>query len=505
MLRVLPCLPVFSSAPVDTSPASTSSAVVESEVLAASFSCGGQPTYRDPAWLHMLGEGEDPWERFITEDQSAARQCLVEARMGTLITHQVMSVLPPRRDEPVAVLLHFMPVYDAQQPPQVIAIAVTGEVLAEPTSWMLSQTRRHRMETLGRMTMGIAHDFNNLLSGILGHAELLKELPFYTQASGASREHIDIIERAALDGAELVGKIQRFIRQEKEVRYKPLDLREILNDSITLTRPYWYNEPRRRGIQIELYTQLNAVPPISGSGSELREVFVNMILNAVQAMPHGGRLRLLCDYDGIQKRVKVVIQDTGTGMKPETRVRIFEPLFTTKGEQGTGMGLAVAYGIIQSHDGEIDVSSQFGKGSVFHLSFPVASATPAAEPAFDEQQSRQQVRVLIVDDEAMVSSVLSKLLTIRGHAVTIASSGAEALECTARHTYDIVITDLGMPEMNGRMLAERLRARYPALPILLLSGDTEPGAADTVITEVLAKPFRIEQIDAAVQRALSVS
>ncbi len=499
MLRELPRPPVFSPVPVEPDSAH-SDPVVAAEVLAASFSPDGRATYRDPAWKHLLGGEDDAWIHLLTADQTAARQCLAEAAQGTLVTHQVMSVERAERDAPVPVLLHFVPVY-ALEPRAVVAVSVTGEALAEPASWMLAQTRRHRMETLGRMTMGIAHDFNNLLSGVLGHAELLKDLAPYRDHADL-REHVDTIERAALDGAEIVGRIQRFVRQEKEVEFKPLDLRELLNESITLTRPYWFNEPRRRGIQIELYTQLNTVPPIKGSGSELREVFVNLVLNAVQAMPRGGRLRLVCDHDTLRSEVYVGVQDSGTGMKPEVQARIFEPMFTTKGEQGTGMGLAVAYGIIQAHEGRIEVTSELGKGTIFQISFPLATTKEAERPTESVATTRSAARVLVVDDEPMVSNVLSKLLRRRGHDVTVVDNGRAALAEEARAPYDAVITDLGMPEMNGRTLAEKLRLRRPELPIILLSGDTEPGAVDNVVTAILSKPFRIEEVDATLQRVL---
>ncbi len=483
-------------------PASTDGSFVESELLVASFACNGQAAHRDAVWKHYFGAAADPWERLAPDDRTVARRFVQEAAQGTLFTHQLLTLTVPHRDEPVPVLLNFQPVYGPDVPPRVLAVAVTGEVLAEPTSWMVAQTKRHRLETLGRMTMGIAHDFNNLLSGILGHAELLLEGAGQPLGAAAIAEHVGTIKRAALDGAEVVSKIQRFIRQEKKAHSELLDVREVLNESLALTRPYWYNEPRRQGIQIELYTQLTAVPRIMGSGSELREVFVNMVLNAVQAMPEGGRLRVACRPLTDRRQVEVIIEDTGIGMTDEVAARIFEPLYTTKGEQGTGMGLAVSYGIIQSHEGAVAVQSRPQQGTLFRITLPAAADQRGAREAPSETAPAARGTILLVDDEPMVSGVLAKLLERRGHTVETATGGADALARAAEKRFDVVVTDLGMPEMNGRALAARLHALYPALPILLLSGDTEPGGADDTIAEVLAKPFRIGEVEAALQRAL---
>ncbi len=474
--------------------------VVESVLLVASFAPDGRVSHRDAAWAQFFGDQPEPWLRLVPEDQRAAEQFVLEAGKGILLTHQVLSAGLPERDEPTPVLLNFAPVFGMGTPPPVVAVSVTGEVLAEPTTWMIAQTRRHRLEAIGRMTMGIAHNFNNLLSGMLGNVEWLMENASTLPGAAPFRSHLDTVRRAVLDGADIVGKIQRFIRHEKQTDYEQLDLRELLGESLALTRPYWYNEPRRKGIQIELYSQLSAVPPVAGSGTELREVFVNLILNAVQAMPAGGRLRVACDYDG--RAVNVVVEDTGTGMTDDVMARIFEPLFTTKGEQGTGMGLAVSYGIVQAHEGSMAVHSKPGRGSVFHIALPPAAAQESRRTEAPPETERRTARILVVDDEPMVSSILAKLLERRGHTVVTVEGGAQALERFGQESFDAVITDLGMPDMDGRALARRLRRDHPFLPILLLSGDTEPGAADETISEVLAKPARIERVDEALQRVL---
>ena len=235
--------------------------------------------------------------------------------------------------------------------------------------------------------------------------------------------------------------------------------------------------------------------------AELREVFVNLILNAVQAMPEGGSLRLSTSYrPGTGAQVRIA--DTGLGMSETVRKRIFEPLFTTKGEHGSGMGLAVSYGILQEHEATIDVASKLGEGTAFTLTFPLTRKTTPAPNEKAAELSGASARILLVDDEQMVRAVLTKLLTLRGHTVWAAESGPEALVLTESRPFDLVIVDQAMPEMNGRDLARLLRRRFPNMPIILLTGDTEVGEPDEDINVILSKPFQINEVEATIQKLI---
>lgn len=482
------------------------------EILVATFSPGGEVIERNDAWLVMFGDQEDPWAHLPEDDQQIAIQSIRDAASGILVTNEIFSIQSPERDVPFPVLLNFVPVHlpglDGQ--PSIKAITITGEVLAEPTTWTASQTQRHRLESLGRMAMGIAHDFNNLLSGILGYTELLKTYhkttpAADTEASVSSKDvyldHLDTIERAALDGAALVRKIQQYIRREKQTGFEPLDLPALINDCIAFTRPYWCNEPRRQGIEIELISELSEVPPVIGSATELREVFVNLILNAVQAMPEGGKVTLKTDFDKI-RGVRASISDTGIGMSETVRRRIFEPLFSTKGERGTGMGLAVTYGIVQEHEGTINVTSRLGEGTRFDIIFsPAEKEVRQSEPQIGPSPN-QAARVLVIDDEPLVRSVLSKLLRLHGHTVHTAESGEEALSIAEAESFDIVFVDQAMPGMNGREVAYALRQRFANLPIVLLTGDTDVGVTNDDIDLILGKPFQIQEVEATIQRLI---
>ena len=474
---------------------------VDPELLVATFTVSGEPGQVNPAWRTMFGE--DSFKRISQEDKQLFDQYLREAASGSLVTNQIILLNVPERDEPLPVLLNFLPVQllGDNDGPQTQAVMVTGEALAEPSSWTESQTQRHRMETLGRMTMGIAHDFNNLLSGILGYTELMQSELAGQDTESSLGSNLRTIEQAALDGAMLVRKIQQYIRQEKQTRYEPLDVDSLIDDCVAFTRPYWYNEPRRQGISIRIDRHLHSEVPVMGSATELREVFINLILNAVQAMPDGGSISFDTAYHP-NKGILISVRDTGTGMSDHVRERIFEPLFTTKGKHGTGMGLAVSYGIIQEHEGTISVQSESGRGTEFQIVLPPADEPIAPEMDEPDRAHQKSARILVVDDERMVRSVLSKLLTLKGHTVQVASSGAEALSLVETETFDLVFTDHGMPEMSGRQLARSLKRRFPQLPIVLLTGDTEAGSADEDVNVVLPKPFKIDELNDRIQDLL---
>lgn len=477
------------------------------ELLVATVTSRGQNVSANAAWEAVFGR-QGLWDGLQAEDVSFAEEYLAEAASGSLVTNQVFLVDRHRRDLPVPVLLNFLPVRLPDAMPGALPVIITGEVLQEPKSWAMEQTKRRRMETLGQMAMGIVHDFNNLLTSILGHVELLKgSVAGVPGLSPEVPDQLGTIERAAADGAALVHKIQRYIRHDRATRFEPLDLAALLEEVASLTRPYWYNEPRRQGIAITLRKEIEPLPAIRGVETELREVFVNLILNAVQAMPRGGSLTLRA-YTRAGGTVVAEVGDTGIGMPEAVQRRIFEPLFTTKGEAGTGMGLTVSYGIVQEHDGEIEVYSEPGQGTRFILRFPAtpeAEARPKPEPEAQPEAAApgRVAQILIVDDEKMVRGVTGKLLRLKGHTVTEAASGPEALTRLAEQPFDLLVTDLGMPEMSGHELAYRVRQHHPRMPIILLTGHTDAEDLSEHVDVVMKKPFQLDALEATIQRLLS--
>ncbi len=475
---------------------------VEPALLIATFAPSGDLRHCNDAWESVLGTPEGPWALLTEDDQELATASVLEAGKGSLVTNQVVNAQTPDRDEPLPVLLNFVPVHGEERGGQrITAVTISGEVMAEPPSWMISQTQRHRMEALGRMTMGVAHDLNNLLSGLVGHIELIKEKAARNDGDVESiRPSINTIETTAEDGAALIEKLQRYIREDTQKHFERVSLPGLIEDCITITQPYWYNEPRRQGIEIDVEREFDDVPDVMGAPSELREVFVNLILNAVQAMPEGGTITFET-FATKQQAVCAQVTDTGIGMSEEVQENIFEPLFTTKGEQGTGMGLSASYGILQEHGGDIDVASEPGEGTTFTLTFPSADESePRKESTETAPTETENVRVLVVDDEEMVRSIVTQLLSLNDHEVERASSGSEALSMFDDAHFDIVFTDFGMPEMTGAELAHRLREQAPDLPVVLLTGYTDPEEAIDKVDDILSKPFKLEELEATIQK-----
>jgi len=501
------------------------------ELLVATWSCHeATPGVHAPspctivhcneAWRHVMGPTHSPWGRLPDDDHDRAAEALDEAASGALVTGLLVSAQTPSRDEPLPILLNVIPVRSTSSEGAGIgAITVTGEVLAEPSSWVPSQTKRHRMETLGRMTMGVAHDLNNLLSGLIGHLELVREANVLHELPNEVQSSLNTVHQAASDGASLIQKLQRYIRDDTEMHIEPLDIEALIDDCLTLTQPYWRNEPRRKGIVIEVSRQYEHPPPINGVASELREVFVNLILNAVHAMPEGGTLSVstytkttnegrLGDAEADEATplsiVGVEVSDTGVGMDEEVQARIFEPLFTTKGEDGTGLGLSATYSIVQEHNGTIRVDSMPGEGTTFTLLFPCANheTNRPASSRNDKEAATPQCRILVVDDEAMVRRTIDKLLSYQGHIVTPVDSAQAALNQLQEQSFDLLFTDFGMPEMNGAELAEAVHQQHKNLAVVLLSGYTDTSPALPHVDHVISKPFTASDLNAAIAAVL---
>ncbi|MEO6462933.1 MAG: ATP-binding protein, partial [Candidatus Eisenbacteria bacterium] len=322
-----------------------------------------------------------------------------------------------------------------------------------------------KLNALGEMASGVAHDFNNMLAAILGRTQLL-----LTRATDPElRRSLELIEQTAQDGAQTVRRIQEFTRVRIDEALDEVDLHRILLDVVELTRPSWQTQAKARGVSIEIVKEFATEACVAGSASELREVFTNLVLNAVDAMHGGGRLTLGTRV--VADRVIAEVSDTGQGMDDETQARCFDPFFTTKATKGTGLGLSVAYGIVGRHRGTIAVTSEPRRGTTFRLSFPLrhGCATPprVSEPAGDTGS----FRVLVVDDEPAVLSVLSELLEVLGHVVTPAQGGPEGLACLRALTGDaapeVVFTDLGMPGVTGWDIARESKLLAPGRHVVL--------------------------------------
>jgi PAS domain S-box-containing protein len=397
----------------------------------------------------------------------------------------------------------------------VVAVAVGGEststliVLRDVTDRRNAEERAaqaEKLRALGQLASGVAHDVNNLLAAVLGRSELARLEVERGQIDPARLlEALKQIEQAAEDGARTVRRIQEFARVRNDADVGVVDLAKLARETIDLTRPSWRDTAQAGGHAIAVEVDLEPNLLVAAEPLELREVLTNLILNAVDAMPHGGRLRLAGRRTGAM--VQVDVSDTGIGMSRAMSRRVFEPFFTTKVEGGTGLGLAVCYGIIRRRGGHLTVSSIPDGGTTFTMDLPFAGAAAEVprQPVIPDTPERRR-HVLFADDEAGLAAIVQRLLLLEGFEVTICSGGEEAVAKFDPERHDLVLTDYGMPDLTGLQVAAAVRRRSPKTPVLLVTGwgsDLDASAPPAGVAAVISKPFRLGTLIDAVRSALA--
>ncbi len=358
-----------------------------------------------------------------------------------------------------------------------------------------------RLRALGEMSSGVAHDFNNILGAILGRAQLLHRVMKDEEA----KRGLEAIEKAALDGANTVRRLQHFTRRRREEEYFPVDLNQAIKDALSITEAKWKDESDLAGATIDVVTDLGTIPPVMGNISELREVLTNIIFNAIEAMPKGGSLTFRTEET--RGWVSASITDTGIGMTDDVKARIFDPFFTTKGVKGTGLGMSVSYGIIKAHRGEIQVESNPGQGTTMVIRLPIPSRMRPV-PQAKRMASSRPGRILIIDDDRMVRDLLSDILQSGGHTVVPAAGGREGVRLFRQGTFDLVLTDLGMPDFSGWEVAAAVKTIASRTPVVLVTGwgltlDRAKLKAAGVDL-VLSKPFQYPDVISLVAEAIEL-
>ena len=356
-----------------------------------------------------------------------------------------------------------------------------------------------RLSALREMAGGVAHDFNNMLAVVLGRAEMLLRRVNDPEV----KRGLEIIRRAAMDGALTVRQLQEFTRVRRTRAFAAVDLEQVLHDVVEQTRPRWETEAQNHGISYEIRIEGGPLPPVSGASEELREAFMNLLVNALEAMPNGGRFIFRAERQG--DYVAVAAQDEGHGIPERIRERIFAPFFTTKGPQRSGLGLSVAWGIVNRHGGTIEVEITPGRGSTFTVRLPVSPETPS-KPQPTVVSASPGARVLVIEDEPYVHDVLKELLVAEGYVVIEARDGAEGLARCETEPVDLVLSDIFLPGMSGWDVAAACRDRFPTVPVGLITGwgnqlDPEK-LAQHRIRCVLTKPFVMDDVLRAVASAL---
>ncbi len=358
-----------------------------------------------------------------------------------------------------------------------------------------------KLKSLGTITAGVAHEFNNILAIISGKTQLIaldyKEDKELTDGLG-------LIQGAVKDGAKISDRMLTFTKTEKyDIDFTSNDIRSLTKQSITFTMPRWKNEAQAGGIDYKMNIDgMKKVPSILCNPTEIREIFINIINNALDAMPEGGSL-LFCTWS-TDKTVFASVSDTGEGMPEGVKKRIFDPFFTTKLPVGTGLGMSTVYGIVTRHNGKIEVESELGKGSTFTLQFPttIKTVNPIAAPDQEQEIKGNSLRILVVDDEEVICNILDESLSSNGHNVKTVDNGEEALGLIKSERYDLVLTDMAMPDVSGHEIIKSLNETEKRPKIGLITGwgknleclDEEGMKVDFIIKKPFQIPVLIKQI-----------
>ena len=367
--------------------------------------------------------------------------------------------------------------------------------------------QQERLRALSEMSSGVAHDFNNAIAPIALCTQLLLEKE--PGLSPLARSTLTSIQQSVKTAADTVARMREFSRPTPpNVAWTTVDLNAMIHEVLDLTRPMWRDQAMSRGVRIAVKLELTDQPlPVHCIPQELNGALTNLVINAIDAMPNGGTLTFRTrNHRGI---ASLDISDTGLGMSTEVQQQCFEPYFTTKGERGTGLGLAMVYGTVQRHDGSVQVRSEIGSGTTFTLQFATSNlvAGPTTTPADSHVESK---RLLVIEDDPMLRITLTEVLEADGHRVATAEDGIEGLATfteAMRHQqpFDLVLTDYGMPRMDGRALASAVKQASPRTPVILLTGWARRMLDDCEIPpevdQTLSKPPTLPEIRAAIAAA----
>lgn len=383
----------------------------------------------------------------------------------------------------------------------------TGEIIADRNQSM-TEMKRHqgqiiqyeRLRALGEMASGIAHDINNSLSII----SIFTNIGIRQQeVSEKARNCFQKIAEGVKDATSVIGRMRDFYRpREAGEALTPVDISLLVSEVVELTKPKWKDQSEATGIRTQIETELLTDKLIQGNEGELREVLTNLIFNALDASPGGGEITIRTEDDG--DFLTLSVSDNGVGMDEHTRKRVFEPFFTTKGDAGTGLGLSVTWGILQRHNCEPEVESEPGTGTTFKLAFPLTSGVQTMTPA-SVIEPLPPLQILCVDDEELIRTGMEDLLSDMGHSVDAVASAEEAIVALVSKEYDVVISDLGMPNVSGHMLAKQIKETRPDLPIILLTGWGDHYAERELdeIDIVLSKPADEKDLEKALRTVLN--
>lgn len=364
--------------------------------------------------------------------------------------------------------------------------------------------QQERLKALGQMASGIAHDFNNALTVIIGCLESARTGTGILDDE--IREYLELASTAAQDAAKVVSNLREFYsHQEKDTTLLPCDLNCIADKVISLTQPKWKEQAQAKNIMIEIVRDFGKIPNIPGDETALRQALINLIFNAVDALPHGGTITIRTYPE--KEHVALEVRDNGIGMGESDNRHCMEPFFTTKGCYGSGLGLFMVYGIVQKHTGTITVQSELGKGTVFKILMPGwrPQHPPAVEPG--SSGPLPSMSVLLVEDDVGVATVIKNYLQRDHHKVEVAKDGCSGLQKFLGGKFDMVITDKAMPNMNGEQLSLAIKQVTPHVPVIMLTGFGEmmeaTGEKPPGVDLILNKPVTCDGLRTALGKVVA--
>lgn len=412
------------------------------------------------------------------EDMARVKEAFDQAVQGQSVQNLEFRWQRKDAEQPLWVSGSMFPLYESveyEEVNRVSMIQVVVQDISERRRMEQDLVRIARLRALWEVSAGIGHNLNNILVGVLGPAQLLRR----RAEDERTCDQLDGIITSARRARELVQRLYQAVRGEEEEPLAPVSVNAVVQEAVRTAQPRWKDEPEARGVSIQVHTDLDeAGHPARGTQAGLNDIIVNLLFNAVDAMPDGGDIHIRTRFaDGM---ARLTVRDSGMGMDEETKQRVFEPFFTTKAEVGTGLGLSTVYGTISRWGGSVEVESEPGKGTCFDISLLLWTTEEVDEEKQIEVKEGRRGRILVVEDDEVVRQVVTSLLSER-HKVDTFSNGPEALRQLKKGDYDVALLDLGMPIMPGDQVSREVRGIDPSVATVLITGwelqETDPKLA----------------------------
>ena len=358
-----------------------------------------------------------------------------------------------------------------------------------------------KLRAMGLMASGVAHDFNNMLAIIFGNIDLAE----VDDNKDMFLKRLAKIKKAAVDSANIIKRLQKFTKTNSEdTPFQPVKFNDLAREAIEISTPMWKDGPHAKGISIEIVDALTEEEfIILGNDTDLREAIINMIFNSVYAMPQGGKIHLAMYTK--DESIYLEISDNGIGMTEETKRRIFDPFFTTKGANHSGLGMSMLYGTIKRHNGSIDIKTKPGEGTMFTIVLPKGKEEIDKEDEkLDPVVEIRESNIMIIDDEPEIGVLLSEILSNQGHQTCVFDNGIGGIEAFKKGSYEILITDLGMPGVSGWEVINTARQIKPGVVIGIVTGwdISEEEAKQKGVDFIINKPFRADYVLQVVTNAV---